>query len=89
MLLIGKNTKAKAFKDLPKEKKQEIAIEVIKQLIDPEECLKRLESNKDKIKFLRYVQGYTQEEVSEKVFLSVRQVQRIEKEIKEELVLYF
>lgn len=50
--------------------------------VDEEEYLKVLDTNVKKVKFLRDVKGYTQQEVSDKLKLGLRTVQRIEKEIR-------
>ena len=50
--------------------------------INEEEYLKALDTNVKKVKFLRDVKGYTQQEVSDKLKLGLRTVQRIEKEIR-------
>lgn len=50
--------------------------------VDEEEYLKVLDTNIKKVKFLRDVKGYTQQEVSDKLKLGLRTVQRIEKEIR-------
>lgn len=51
--------------------------------VDEEEYLKVLDTNVKKVKFLRDVKGYTQQEVSDKLKLGLRTVQRIEKEIRD------
>lgn len=51
--------------------------------INEEEYLKALDTNVKKVKFLRDVKGYTQKEVSDKLKLGLRTVQRIEKEIRD------
>lgn len=51
--------------------------------VDEEEYLKVLDTNIKKVKFLRDVKGYTQQEVSDKLKLGLRTVQRIEKEIRD------
>lgn len=50
--------------------------------VDEEEYLKVLDTNVKKVKFLRDVKGYTQQEVSDKLKMGLRTVQRIEKEIR-------
>lgn len=50
--------------------------------VDEDEYLKVLDTNVKKVKFLRDVKGYTQQEVSNKLKLGLRTVQRIEKEIR-------
>lgn len=50
--------------------------------VDEEEYLKVLDTNVKKVKFLRDVKGYTQQEVSDKLKLGLRTVQRIEKEMR-------
>ena len=50
--------------------------------VDEDEYLKVLDTNVKKVKFLRDVKGYTQQEVSDKLKLGLRTVQRIEKEIR-------
>ena len=50
--------------------------------VDEEEYLKVLDTNVKKVKFLRDVKGYTQQEVSDKLKIGLRTVQRIEKEIR-------
>lgn len=50
--------------------------------VDEEEYLKVLDTNIKKVKFLRDVKGYTQQEISDKLKLGLRTVQRIEKEIR-------
>lgn len=42
----------------------------------------RLKKTKDKVKYLRIVKGYTQEEVAEMIGISSRQVRRVEKILK-------
>lgn len=42
-----------------------------------------LKGSKNKVKYLR-IKGYMQEEISEMIGISVRHVQRIEKELREE-----
>lgn len=51
--------------------------------VDEEEYLKVLDTNVKKVKFLRDVKGYTQQEVSDKLKLGLRTIQRIEKEIRD------
>lgn len=50
--------------------------------VDEDEYLKVLDTNVKKVKFLRDVKGYTQQEVSDKLKLGLRTVQRIEKEVR-------
>lgn len=50
--------------------------------VDEDEYLKVLDTNVKKVKFLRDVKGYTQQEVSDKLKLGLRTVQRIEKEMR-------
>lgn len=50
--------------------------------VDEDEYLKVLDTNVKKVKFLRDVKGYTQQEVSDKLKLGLRTIQRIEKEIR-------
>lgn len=51
----------------------------------PDDYYKSLPSNKEKIRFLRIVQGKKQEEVADLLDIHVRTVQRIEKAIREEM----
>lgn len=51
--------------------------------VDEDEYLKVLDTNVKKVKFLRDVKGYTQQEVSDKLKLGLRTIQRIEKEIRD------
>lgn len=44
--------------------------------------IKCLNRNKDKVKYLRIIKNYTQEEVAEIIGISSRQVRRIEKNLK-------
>ena len=50
--------------------------------VNIKEYLNMLEDNKQKVKFLRIVKELTQQQTSELIGISVRQVQRIEKKIK-------
>lgn len=43
--------------------------------------IKKLGSNKDKVKYLRLIKEYTQEKTADIIGLSTRQVQRLEKKI--------
>ena len=73
-----------------KEKKRLLTlIELDKQLlksacthIDDREYLENLESNLQKVQYLRIVRGYTQEATAEILNLSDRHVRRLEKRIK-------
>ena len=44
--------------------------------------ISKLKKNKDKVKYLRLVKRYTQEESADIIGISVRHLQRIEREIK-------
>lgn len=46
------------------------------------EYVNKLNSNKDRVMYLRMVKNYTQVEAAEIIGISVRHVQRIEKDIK-------
>ena len=46
------------------------------------EYIKKLNNNKDKVKYLRLIKHYTQEEAATLIGISPRQVQRIDKIIK-------
>lgn len=59
----------------------ETILENLKRDIDITEYLKLLKDNKQKVKFLRIVKGYTQSEVAKFLNISIRQVQRIEKSL--------
>lgn len=48
--------------------------------VDEEEYLKVLDTREKKVRFLRNVKGYTQQEVAEKLGISEQTVRRIEKE---------
>ena len=63
----------------------ELDEEILSNLIrdvNIKEYLSMLESNNQKVKFLRIVKGFTQQKTSEIIGISVRQVQKIEKRIK-------
>ena len=46
------------------------------------EYVNKLNRTKDKVKYLRLVKGYTQEDAAAIINISTRQLQRIEKEIR-------
>ncbi len=48
--------------------------------------IRQLEGTQEQIFYYRYVKGMTQEQTAEKVYLSIRQVQRIEKKIENEIM---
>lgn len=50
-------------------------------------CENNFRSSLDKIKYLRYDKKYTQEECSEITSLSLRQVQRLDKKIKDSSII--
>lgn len=54
----------------------------IKRQVDNEDYVKSLENNQQKIKYYRFVKGYTQSRTSEILGISERQIRRIEKEFK-------
>lgn len=58
----------------------EIILENLERDKDIEEKLKQIETLKDKIYYLRKVQGYTQERAAEVLGISDRHVRRLEKE---------
>lgn len=61
--------------------------EIIRSLerkLEVEARLSLIDSNKEKVRFLRMVVGYTQNETGNILKISERQIQRIEKEIKNE-----
>ena len=59
----------------------EIILENLERDKDIEEKLKELETNKDKVYYLRNVQGLTQEKTAEILGISDRHVRRLESEI--------
>lgn len=54
----------------------------ISMRIDEKEYVELLKNNNQKVKYYRFVKGYTQSETSEILNISERQVRRIEKELK-------
>lgn len=54
----------------------------ISMQIDAKEYVKLLKNNHQKVKYYRFVKGYKQEEAATIIGISVRQLQRIEKELK-------
>ncbi len=46
----------------------------------------QFEGTQEQVFYYRYVKGMTQEQTAEKVYLSTRQVQRIEKKIENEIM---
>lgn len=46
------------------------------------EYIDRLKKTKDKVKYLRFVKRYTQEEAADLIGISCRQVQKVEKTLK-------
>lgn len=44
--------------------------------------IKKFNKTRDKVKYLRLVKGYTQEKTANIIDISVRQVQRIERDLK-------
>lgn len=66
-------------------KKEIMKREINITLSDKEEdkkYIKKLNKNKEKVKYLRFIKEYTQIETSELVGITKRQVQRIEKQLK-------
>jgi len=61
--------------------KREIDISLSDQDKD-KEYINKLKRTKDKVKYLRLVKGYTQKESAKIIGITVRQVQRIEKTLK-------
>ena len=59
-----------------------LILEQLKTNMIDEEYLLKLSTTKDKVRYLRKVKGYTQEVTAYKLGMSVRQIQRIDKEFK-------
>lgn len=50
------------------------------------EYISKLKRTKDKVKYLRLVKEYTQEDAAELIDISTRQLQRIEKELRNNIM---
>lgn len=64
--------------------KRELDISISDQEKD-KEYISKLNRTKDKVKYLRIVKKYTQEEAAALIGISTRHVQRIEKELKSKI----
>lgn len=65
--------------------KESILNELNKSISDIEkdkQYIKKFDKTRDKVKYLRLVKGYTQEKTANIIDISVRQVQRIERDLK-------
>lgn len=65
--------------------KESILNELNKSISDMEkdkQYIKKFNKTRDKVKYLRLVKGYTQEKTANIIDISVRQVQRIERDLK-------
>lgn len=65
--------------------KESILNELNKSISDIEkdkQYIKKFNKTRDKVKYLRLVKGYTQEKTANIIDISVRQVQRIERDLK-------
>ncbi len=61
----------------------ELNVSIVDKVKD-EEYVNKLKKTKDKVKYLRLVKNYTQMETASLIGISERQVQRIEKKLKNE-----
>ncbi|HBJ1646318.1 MULTISPECIES: hypothetical protein [Clostridium] len=59
----------------------ELNVSIVDKVKD-EEYVNKLKKTKDKVKYLRLVKNYTQMETASLIGISERQVQRIEKKLK-------
>lgn len=50
------------------------------------EYISKLKRTKDKVKYLRLIKEYTQEDAAELIDISTRQLQRIEKELRKSIM---
>lgn len=65
--------------------KESILNELNKSISDIEkdkQYIKKFNKTRDKVKYLRLVKGYTQEKTANIIDISIRQVQRIERELR-------
>ncbi|MFR4584839.1 RNA polymerase subunit sigma [Clostridium cadaveris] len=65
--------------------KESILNELNKSISDMEkdkQYIKKFNKTRDKVKYLRLVKGYTQEKTANIIDISIRQVQRIERELR-------
>ena len=65
--------------------KESILNELNKSISDIEkdkQYIKKFDKTRDKVKYLRLVKGYTQEKTANIIDISIRQVQRIERELR-------
>ncbi|MDM8312891.1 MAG: RNA polymerase subunit sigma [Clostridium cadaveris] len=65
--------------------KESILNELKKSISDIEkdkQYIKKFDKTRDKVKYLRLVKGYTQEKTANIIDISIRQVQRIERELR-------